>query len=185
MTAIIPTLPRAPVQLSRCGYPKDLDVRDSVAGCGTLANGLVEADAFQPRSSSHGLVVLHVETDVVEHAPSARRLLRVGLGEPELTARSVDDRRAVTSPGLATKGLRVPGLGFGNLGFQQDEVDMLMPGSASIAFCLPGFRCPRRPASRRKLDPGISRRRGRASSITARSASASPDALSLPSEVTE
>jgi hypothetical protein len=54
------------------------------------------------------LVVLHVETDVVEDAPCGRSLDLVGLGEPELATGKVDDRRVVAGTGPAAEGLRVP-----------------------------------------------------------------------------
>ena len=86
-----------------------------------LRTRFVELDAFRLELLHERGVVLHVEADVVEHAPSSRRLLRVGLGEPELHAREVHDRRVVAGAGLATEGLRVPSLRLGNFGFRQRQ----------------------------------------------------------------
>src|ERR1700682_5608726 len=73
------------------GTPGIGDVGDGAA-VGSLANRLVKLDAFRLNLLHEGCVVLYVETDVVEHAPSRRRLLRVSLGEPDLYSRDVHDR---------------------------------------------------------------------------------------------
>src|SRR5438132_3268352 len=87
--------PRAPWQLLHhrsqrrpfddldAGAPGVGDVRDGAA-VWNLARRLVELDAFRLDLPDKGGVILHVETDVVEHASSGRRLLGVGLGEPDL-----------------------------------------------------------------------------------------------------
>ena len=99
---------------------------------GLLRDRLVELDAFRLDLLHEGRVVLHVETDVVEHAPSGRRLRRVGLGEPDLDARNVHDRRVVAGAGLAAEGLRVPGLSLGDFGFRHGTSGRARCGSASI-----------------------------------------------------
>ena len=43
----------------------------------------------------------------------------VGLGKADLSARNIDDRGIVAGPGLATKRLRILGLGLGDLAFRQ------------------------------------------------------------------
>src|SRR5207249_12202619 len=43
-----------------------------------------------------------------QHTPSRRRLLRVGLGEPELHSRDVHDRGVIADARLPTEGLRIP-----------------------------------------------------------------------------
>src|SRR5207247_4069002 len=99
------------------GTPRIGNIRDGAAG-GTLANGFVELDAFRLKLLHEGLVVLHVETDVVEHTASSRRLFRVGLGEPDLYTREVHDRRVVADAGLPAKGFCIPSLSFGDFRFR-------------------------------------------------------------------
>src|SRR5712692_8000154 len=100
---------RCPFDDFDTGTPGIGDVGEGAA-VGSLANRLVKLDAFRLDLLHEGCVVLHVETDVVEHTPSSRRLLRVGLGEPELYPGEVHNRGAVAGPRLPTEGLRVPSL---------------------------------------------------------------------------
>ena len=91
---------------------------------GSFANRLVELDAFRLDLLHEGGVVLHVESNVIEHAPSRRRLLRVCLGEANLYSRQIHHRRVVADPRLPSEGLHIPGLRFGDFSFRQEEVDM-------------------------------------------------------------
>src|SRR2546426_10036155 len=97
---------RRPLDNLDAGAPGIRDVGDGVAG-GTFAIWFVEFDAFRLELLHEGCVVLHVETDVVEHTPSSRHLLRVGLGEPELYSREVHFRGVVTGGPFPPQGFRV------------------------------------------------------------------------------
>src|SRR5260221_6150824 len=101
---------RRPLDNLDAGAPRVDDVGDGVAALRIRARRLVEFDAFRLDLLHEGCVVLHVETDVVEYTPSSRRLLGVGLGEPDLYAWEVHDRRVVAGAGLSTEGLRIPSL---------------------------------------------------------------------------
>ena len=74
-----------------------------------------------------GGVILDVETDVVEHASAGRRLRGVSLGKAELYARQ--GRRSCALfpvPALPPNVFGVPGLGFRDPVFRQEEMDMLV-----------------------------------------------------------
>jgi len=71
---------RRPLDDFDTGAPGIGDVGDGVAALRIGARRLVEFNAFRLDLLHEGCVVLHVETDVVEHTPSRRRLLRVSLG---------------------------------------------------------------------------------------------------------
>ena len=82
------------------------------------------------------LQVLHVEADVVEHPPLGGGGRRGGLGEPQLRARNVRDRRLVAHARLGAERLRVPGLALGDRGFRQEEVDVLVPDRNALLLVL-------------------------------------------------
>src|SRR5262249_40195051 len=88
---------------------------------------------------SEGRQILHVEADVVEDAPAGRSLRRIDFGEPELAARNVDDRLVIARPDLAAEGFRVPGYGFGDLRFQQEEVHVLMLDGNGLGLVFEGI----------------------------------------------
>ena len=98
------------------------------------------------------LHVLHIEADVVEHAPRVRACFVSALAKRSWP------------PGTSTTGalLRVPALPPKVFAYQADRLwNLRLPagrdgrahaGSASIASCPPGSQCARHPASRRKPD---------------------------------
>ena len=100
------------------GAPGIGDVGDGIA-VPTLANRLVELDAFRFDLLQEGLVVLHIKTDVVQNTTTRRCLLRIALSEPNLCAWDVYDRRVIAGARLPTKGLRIPSLSFRDFCFRQ------------------------------------------------------------------
>src|SRR5262245_588692 len=117
---------RSPLDDLDARAPRIGDVGDRRAGRRILAGRLVKLYSFALDLLDECGVVLHVEPEVIEHAALGRKLRLVVLGKADLNARDIHDRGVVARVCLAAKGLRIPSLRLGNIGFQQAEMHMLV-----------------------------------------------------------